>query len=137
MAIYYRRTNIFKYRLEHDYDIKLPDRFHHVGVVTPYIELFGTNLRIKKGYRWDGPSGPTIDTPSFMRGSLVHDVLYQLIREGYLSKDLRKYADRLLLKHCREDGMGKIYSWIVFRAVRWFGASAIDPEGHIEIRTAP
>ena len=29
-------------------------------------------LSIRKGYAWDGPSGPTIDTKNFMRGSLVH-----------------------------------------------------------------
>lgn len=135
--IYYRRTNIFKYKLEQDYDIKLPDSFHHVGVVTPYIQLIGTNLRIKKGYRWDGPSGPTLDIPSFMRGSLVHDVLYQLIREQYLPVRLRKPADRLLYIHCVEDGMSRIYAFFVYKAVRIFGAKAVDPEGHVSIRRAP
>ncbi len=39
-------------------------------------------LTTKKGYAWDGPSGPTIDSKNFMRGSLVHDALYQLMREA-------------------------------------------------------
>jgi len=55
------------------------------------------NIKIKKGYAWDGPSGPTIDTLNFMRGSLVHDALYQLMREDHLdSKNYREPADKLL-----------------------------------------
>ena len=54
-------------------------------------------LTLQKGYAWDGPSGPTIDTRNFMRGSLVHDGLYQLMREGLLDhEEYRKSADDLL-----------------------------------------
>ena len=45
------------------------------------------HLIIKRSYAWDGPSGPTIDTKNFMRGSLVHDALYQLMRHEHLSSD--------------------------------------------------
>ena len=38
-------------------------------------------LQIAAGYAWDGASGPTIDTRNSMIASLVHDALYQLIRE--------------------------------------------------------
>jgi len=41
-------------------------------------------LLIKAGYSWDGPSGSAIDTKNFMQGSLVHDALYQLLRENIL-----------------------------------------------------
>lgn len=135
--IYYRRTNLFKYKLERDYEINLPDKFSHPGIISPFIILVGNKLRIRAGYRWDGPSGPTLDIPSFMRGSLVHDVLYQLIREQYLSKNLRREADKLLRRHCIEDGMSRIYAYIVYKAVRLFGAKAVDPEGHITVRKAP
>ena len=47
-------------------------------------------LVIQKGYAWDGPSGPTIDTENFMRGSLVHDALYQLFREGKLDPEKQR-----------------------------------------------
>ncbi len=30
------------------------------------------------------PNGPTIETKTFMRASLVHDALYQLMREEHL-----------------------------------------------------
>jgi len=43
-------------------------------------------LTIQAGYAWDGASGPAIDTKSFMRGSLVHDVCYQALSLGLLSR---------------------------------------------------
>jgi len=47
----------------------------------PYLKLDGDGqFEFSKGYAWDGPSGSTVDTLNFMRGSLVHDALYQLIR---------------------------------------------------------
>lgn len=118
--IYY--TAGYKYQLEVDYQVD-------TGIVpaTPggnrfvQITLDG-NLLIRAGYPWDGPSGPTLDTPDFMRGSLVRDALYQLMRENFLSKDLhRKQADSLLRAICREDGMPALRAWYVYLAVRNFG----------------
>lgn len=91
----------------------------------PYIVLYENGwLWVRAGYAWDGPSGPTIDTANFMRGSLVHDALYQLIRQGKLGAEHRKYADQLLRKMCREDGMSWLRAWWVYRAVRAFGGKA-------------
>jgi hypothetical protein len=93
-------------------------------------------LRIKAGYAWDGPSGPTIDTKNFMRGSLVHDALYQLMREGYLDAAIyREPADRTLYRLCREDGMLAPRAWFVYYAVRWGAAQAARKEN--PIRRAP
>ncbi len=93
-----------------------------------YLQLsINGELDIKTGYMWDGPSGPTIDTESFMRASLVHDALYQLIREGVLPvKPYRKRADKLLLKICEEDGMSFVRRQYVYQAVRWFGESSAE-----------
>ena len=44
---------------------------------------------VEKDYAWDGPSGPTIDTSNSMRASLVHDVLYQAMREEGLAYEFR------------------------------------------------
>ena len=99
--------------IEHDYIRLRPD---------------GT-LTISKGYAWDGPSGPTLDTKNFMRGSLVHDALYQLIGEGLLPMAARDIADRELRRICLEDGMSEARAWWVYQAVRIFGnAAAATPE---------
>ena len=84
-------------------------------------------LTLKKAYAWDGPSGPTIDTKDFMRGSLVHDAVYQLMREKLLPQKMRKPADRLLWQMCREDGMSKLRADYVYHAVRAFAAGAARP----------
>jgi len=87
-----------------------------------WIRLSPTGqLTIARGYAWDGPSGPTLDTPSFMRGSLVHDALYQLMREGRLSRDWRKGADMELRRLCLADGMSPLRAWWVYWGVRLFG----------------
>jgi hypothetical protein len=85
-------------------------------------------LRIRKGYAWDGPSGPAIHTKSFMRGSLVHDALYQLIRERKLMLSDRKEADLILRDICIDDGMDRFRVKWVYAAVRRFGESSATPD---------
>ena len=86
-------------------------------------------LTIEKGYAWDGPSGLTFDTPSVMRGSLVHDCLYQLLREtGFgapgAHDQRRRQADEILYRICIEDGMWKWRAKWILAAVREAGGPA-------------
>ena len=115
----------YKYQLDKEYSINTglyPSKAIYRGFITLYAS---GHLVIKYGYAWDGPSGPTIDTKSFMRGSLVHDALYQLIRDGGLPEDpCRKQADDLLRKICIEDGMTALRAWWVYKAVRFAGKDA-------------
>ena len=90
-------------------------------------------LEIAESYCWDGPSGTTIDTPNFMTGSLVHDALYQLMREEQLPSSKREDADKILRKICLEDGMSGFRAWYVYQSVRAFGAAAIKPKDHAEV----
>lgn len=53
-------------------------------------------LIIQEGYGWDGPSGPTFDTPTVMFNSLIHDVLYEMFRKDQLDISWRSEADREL-----------------------------------------
>lgn len=85
-------------------------------------------LTLRNGYAWDGPSGPTIDTKNFMRGSLVHDALYQLMRSAIIDQDQRKRADVILKKICVDAGMSRIRAWWVYLGVRWFGSSSARPD---------
>ncbi len=65
-----------------------------------------------------------------MRGSLVHDALYQLMRrpENGLDGNVhRETADRILKDICKEDGMLVIVAWLVYFVVHHFAAPAADP----------
>ena len=73
-----------------------------------------------------------------MRGSLVHDALYQLMRLEHLDKDLhREPSDRLLQQMCREDGMSALRAWWVYQGVRLGGNPAADPSNRKPIIKAP
>jgi hypothetical protein len=119
------------------YKYRLIDSYEHATGITGYcgIEPFeyvriddcGT-LSIRRGYAWDGASGPTWDTRSNMRGSLVHDALYQLMRIGVIPIAERGKADRLFRDICIEDGMWKIRAWYYYQAVRMFGKSHAKPK---------
>ncbi len=128
----------YKYQLTESYSIKI-NILPVADINTPYIKLTKQgDLTIEKGYAWDGPSGPTIDTKNFMRGSLVHDALYQLMREKHLHKGAcRQPADRLLQQICREDGMNFLRAWFVYEAVKIAGDPAADPKNSKPIITAP
>lgn len=127
----------YKYQLAKTYvlstEIKPPN-----PIRTKYIELtLRGKLTIRGGYAWDGPSGIAIDTPNFMRGSLVHDALYQLLREELLSACMREPVDKLLQNICLEDGMSAIRAWWVYHGVRLGGGPAASPANRKIILQAP
>ena len=82
--IYYQSG--YKYQLREAYTHQLPPavvNFITAPITTRFISVTMTGLMsFNDAYAWDGPSGPTFDTKTFMRGSLVHDGGFQLIREG-------------------------------------------------------
>ena len=78
-------------------------------------------LIVKKGYRWDGCSGPTWDTDNTMYGGLIHDVLYQAMREGFLHGIHRKTVDLLFYSLLREDGMSWFRANYYYYGVRTMG----------------
>ena len=128
--ITYKKRIRYKYTLVKDYRFKTKlSEPKDIKKDSDFIELTTDGwLTIKKGYAWDGPSGPTIDTKNFMRGSLVHDALYQLMREEKIDVRHRGYADKLLKELCLEDGMSKLRAWYVYRAVVSQGESSADPK---------
>jgi hypothetical protein len=131
------RERKYKYQLVEDYIVKIDLIGYSIDKDFFKLDIDGT-LTIKTGYAWDGPSGPTIDTPDFMRGSLIHDVLYQMIREYLLPFDCKDKADEILRDICEEDGMSGVRSHYVFWAVQMYGESSCMPgSDKDEIKTAP
>ena len=98
-----------------------------VDIDTGYCVFLPTgSLHVNAGYEWDGPSGPAIDTDNFMDGSLVHDVLYQLMREGHLSPvwKWRTKADKEMRIQTKRDGMSLPRRWWTWLGVRVGGGSS-------------
>ena len=129
----------YKYQLTAPYavDISIALR-ESVTCADGYLRLDDSGiLQIEKGYAWDGPSGPTIDTATFMRASLVHDALYQMIRLNVLNVAVRSFADKLMRSHCKEDGMNRARAWWIYVALRLFAGHAAVPESRKKTLTAP
>ena len=129
----------YKYQLNKDYTQDSIDIKPEKDADLYYLRLNTKgDLFIRSGYAWDGPSGPAIDTKNFMRASLVHDALYQLMREGYVSQyKYRDKADRLMQNICREDGMSKIRASWVYYGVKWFAKSASNTVNKKPVIYAP
>ena len=126
----------YKYQLYETYKYKHPE-FLGISLLTEWVSIQQGTLIIRRHYAWDGPSGPTIDTRSFMRASLVHDALYQLMRETHLQQSFREKADRIMIQICKEDGMCAIRRFWVRIAVRKFAKKAASHHHQKKIRIAP
>lgn len=111
----------YKYQLAMAHTCKT-DVFPPADILQPFYSIQSNGLvTARAGYAWDGPSGPTFDTKSFMRGSLIHDILYQAMASHLLSMNFREQADMELKRICLEDGMCSLRAWYVYRSVRRFG----------------
>ena len=115
----------YKYQLTENYDVELGIAIVN-DVIHPLFTITTTGrISVKCFYAWNGPSWPAIDTKNFMRGSLIHDMLYQSICEGLLPKSFRESADKILKSICIEDGMSRIRATWVYYGVRIGGGPAI------------
>ena len=134
----YRKLTKYKYQLMDDYTIQIDIK--PVKDIEPKLAKFLSFssdgvLTIRKFYAWDGPSGPTIDTRDFVRGSLVHDALYQLMRLDVLDYKIhRKRADEILREICLEDGMCSFRAWYVYQALHIFAEGSARPRKEREVK---
>lgn len=92
------------------------------------IDTYG-NLYIKDRYSWDGISFKLIETTFNLReASLVHDALYQCLREG-LDFTYKQIADRIFYNLLLDAGINKFKAWVMYQAVSLFAPkSTYTPE---------
>jgi hypothetical protein len=132
--IYYKEG--YKYQLVRSYTLQTKVTGHCAS--TDYIELFANGvMTIKKGYAWDGPSGPTFDTRNSMRGALVHDAFYQLMRLGLIPESCGSLADDELHDICVEDGMWHPRAELWKQMVEIFAAGCAVSGSETEVLEVP
>ncbi len=122
----YRKLNTYKYKLTDasTFDTGLTG----YDVSHEFIKLNAEGaITISTGYAWDGASGPTRDSISSMRASLVHDALYQLFREGLLPQKYVKQSDQLFRRTLVADGMSRFRAWYWYQGLRLANGSAAKP----------
>jgi hypothetical protein len=136
VTIYYRAG--YKYQLAESYSVQTPIK-PSAPVKHEFFTLTKTGkLWIKRGYAWDGASGPTFDTKSSMRPSLVHDVFCQIMQTGKLDYDLwQDKVNELFKQQCIEDGMWPPRAWIWYQAVEFANAGHPDQPDSNPIQEAP
>lgn len=126
----------YKYQLVEEYRIRVNipiKQSYDNGLLA--CDLLG-NIIIRAGYAWDGATC-AIDTNNFMRGSLIHDALYQLIREESIDGKYRTKCDDALDQILKEDGMSSMRRWYVQVGVKNFGGKAADPKNKRKVIQAP
>jgi len=117
----YREITRYKYELMETLTTRVQiDAEAH----TEFIDLSNGFLTIRAGYCWDGASGPTVDTKSTIRGSLVHDALYQLMRMGLIGQEYKPIADQTFRRLIKNNGMGSFRAWYYYNGVRFFGSKS-------------
>lgn len=111
----------YKFKVEENFSIELP--FKIADFEHQYASLKDGILSIKKGYAWDGASGPIINTRDTLVASLVHDVLYQAMRLNLIksSRENRKIADKNFFEILKMHSVNSIRRKVWYFAVRLFG----------------
>ena len=135
---YIKYRSDYKYQLAFDYEISI-SIIPRSDIKTEFIDLDNHGkMVVKKGYAWDGPSGPVIDTKKNLRASLVHDALYQLMRNKKLkARTHRKAAGQIFKDICRKDGVSRFWASRFYKALRRFGKPAASPEKKKKVFRVP
>ncbi len=110
----------------HGFEVEFPTNFT-IDRFARAVSYDGAGwVSVRRGYAWDGPSGPALDTVSFMRASLLHDVLYQALREG-ADGFTRADADRAMYHEAVRCGMWRVRALWCWAAVRLFAGRYARP----------
>jgi len=134
IPLLYEEVDNWKYQLtelsgaaSYKTGIEIPE-----AIDVPWIGMTANGvLTCKVGFSWNGPSGGAFDTPTFMRGSMFHDAMYALMREGHLDQRFRDDADYMMDRINKEAGMWRPRRWWVLKGVRGFAAPAARVKEHV------
>jgi len=107
----------YKYILREPFTLPLAGHWPKCGNNFVRITSDG-QLLLREGYAWDGVSGPVADTKINMRGGLVHDALYQLLRNDILPREYQIVADIVAKNIWIEDGMWAWQAGMYYRVLR-------------------
>lgn len=127
------------YRHGYEYQV-LKNDFRCQTNVLPEEDIYHEFIRLDKhgmltidiGYAWDGAS-KAFDV-GLIRASLVHDAMYQLIRDGKISKKWRKQADKDFIAIAKIDGVPWFRRQYAYAALRLFGYLAVKrPRGVLSV----
>ena len=130
-------TSGYKYQLSRDYTT-YTNIHPKKKIETDFISLTTDGcLTIKKGYAWDGPSGPTVDDDTNIRGSVAHDAKYQLMRLQLIPQSYRKLSDQEMKNDLEEDGMKWLRRELWYWGLRIGGSSSASPKSIRIVRVSP
>jgi hypothetical protein len=140
------KHHTYKYETTEDFTITL--LFNSSNVESNFYNFKNYNLKILSGYKWDGCSGPSIDT-SFenlgdivykfgdnMVAGIVHDCLYQMLRTGELKQCYKKAADhelrRLMVFYSNKGKVAKFRAWYHYIGVKIGGRFSCKPNSQLK-----
>lgn len=95
-------------------------------------------ILVRRGYAWDGASGPAIDDPGTLLPSVFHDAGYQAIQLKLLEEFWREALDQMYESLCIECGVNPARARAHYLALRGFGGyyNAL-PESYYPTKVAP
>jgi len=125
----------YKYVLRNSYEVQTKIKGYRIN--GDYFKLYKSgNLVISQNYAWDGAT-LFPDTKEVMRGSCVHDCLFQMLRESIIPQDPRNWGEIFKLSNktfvgiCKEDKMYWITRKIIYFFITNFGKKYARPKKNI------
>ena len=108
-----------KYSFAADFNHKLS--YEHAAFVMRYVSCRGKVMIFKRGYGWDGPSGPAYDNPETIIPSAVHDAFYGHFLEYGCTRRERCLADKEYRSMLVAYGYPRWRAWVHYAALRVAG----------------
>ena len=128
----------YKHQVRETFSVQLMYIHTSTEIDTWYCKLSVSGmLTVKRGFAWDGASGPTWDTKATMTPACVHDCLAKLIRTGCLKHSVWRHADYELEHLMKQRGVWKIRRRIWMKGLKLTGGSYAASKNKKKVHEAP